>query len=343
MKRLLTITVLATCVVALTSGAVLAQGGWGNTEHEIEALHKQLEYTDLVIERARETVRATNAPAAGVSLKFSEDLQEQAWKRYNEGLWSPSLRLTKQARNHANKAMSASQATQNNQQGVQRKLEQVTEMAERVRESLAEYRGNNFEALVNSTTDNLNRAREFYRSGQHKACLVLCEQVEKALRKMGEQADKGNRERNRYQHRYEAVGDLVDKAGSEIGDCGSESALRLQEQARQTLRQAEELAENGRYGAALRSLQQAQKMAGQAVRECQGAAPLENRYDRLKAEADRLLESIPVSETAGRDLLQLAFDQLGLASEALSSGQTNEATAALKAAELTLRQLRRLY
>jgi hypothetical protein len=82
-------------------------------------------------------------------------------------------------------------------------------------------------------------------------------------------------------------------------------------------------------------------LANRAGEECGGSGTLEQRYERLRAQADRLAEQIERGDENAQRMLNTAREQLDLAHRHLNSGDVNGATAALRAAQLTLNQLQR--
>jgi hypothetical protein len=103
---------------------------------------------------------------------------------------------------------------------------------------------------------------------------------------------------------------------------------------------ARSLGDEGRYDAAIKTLQSARKLAADAAGQCQSGQNLQKRYERLRQEADLLAEDVAPSDNRGRQLLEMAHDQLDLAREQFDEGGGEAAVAALRAADMTLDQLR---
>ncbi|MCK4607387.1 MAG: hypothetical protein KAU35_08840, partial [candidate division Zixibacteria bacterium] len=290
MKRSLIVKLLLAGMLTFTGGHLLAQGGPDRGRDLTEDLRAQLEWTDQVIDRAREAVHASRAPAAQLALKAALGLQASAWEAFRNQSFIAAQKRTMQARDYAKKAIAASRRTEQNENVVHNKLERVTEQLERARESLRSRAGVDYEAMYRAARDNLDRAWEFYRTSQYRAALTLANQVERAIQKVIRAEQRQGREMTNYNRRVETVGEQIDNAADLVGQCESESAARFLTQAREAYRQSQELGTADAYGAALRILQAASRAANQAVRICHGEDRLAERCDRYQGEADRMKE-----------------------------------------------------
>jgi len=327
---------------------LLAVPAWGQYSDVASRLQDELERTDEIIERARETVAATKSSKAKLALEQAVRLQNgdlgaRYWFRQGAGNnnYQRSLSLTLKARDRARIALSAARATLQNDNALLRKLERAEEYLERVREMIqaAGDRAGPGVAIYQSAKDNLNRAWEFYRSNAYRASLKLVNQVERAAKKLINAANRLNREQNNYERRAENVGRLLDRTAENIAVCDSEPARRLMEQARQSLQIGDQSAAKGKYKAAQQALQTAHEMAVRASRECGGIAAYENRYEELRQKADRLAEQLRPDDRTGQEIMNQVQKQLSLAREYLDHDRDEAAVAALKGAELTLRKL----
>ncbi len=98
-----------------------------------------------------------------------------------------------------------------------------------------------------------------------------------------------------------------------------------------------------RIGLAMVWLAAARRLAMAARRECAGGSDeLLPRYERLVAEAERVAENLPRDNEQGQRLMEQVRQHLKMASEFIESDQSEAATASLKAAQLTLNQLKNL-
>ena len=341
MRKTFKILAIAAVWTLAASVPILAQGHQGDPSSQIDALRTELERTDQLIDRAKDAVRDSHAPVAHLKLKAAIDLQAKAWRAFDNEYPRLALHLTMQAREQAKHAIAARRMTEQSKHVVLNKLERVNEMLERARELLAGRTDAAYQMIFRSAQDSHSKAWEFYRSQQYRPAVKLADQAEKALRKLLRAVEGDVRGQLSFERRSEAAQQLLQRARTLASDCASAHASELVDQATTAWRRGRELADSGNYQAALRALQQARKLANQAARECRGEDALHHRFERIKNEADRLGETIAPSDDQARRFFRQTQEQLELADEALGDGRTEAAAAALKAAELTLNQLKR--
>lgn len=321
--------------------ALLATSGLAQTNAQKEKIRTELERTDEVIERAVEAVRSTNAPVAGLALQKAIELQKGAREWFRHGQLPAAYNQTIKAREQAKSALVRSRLTEQGETVVLRKLERAGELLERAKEAMPQGPDGRLQTIYESAKNNLNRAWEFYRIQQYRAALKLANQVINAGQDILNAANRQIRRYAEFERRSEAVAELIAKAREKVVECGSDDALRLVEQARKMYQLSQEPASEGKYAAALRNLQQARKMAIEASKMCNGVGALSRRHERIKNETDRLTEKISPDNGAARKLLNQVYEQLQLAEGFINRQQTEAAAAALKAAHLTLNQLKK--
>ncbi|MFQ6007318.1 MAG: hypothetical protein ACE5K8_00030 [Candidatus Zixiibacteriota bacterium] len=314
---------------------------FGQTIAQVDQFRQELERTNEIIEQAREAFRSTNAPIAGLPLQKAIDLQKQAWNSFRNGHFDLAYKLTMEAREYAKMALVRSRMIEQGETVVLRKLERAAELLERAKETMPPVTEGRLQALYDAAKDNLNRAREFYHDQQYRPALKLTNQLIKTAREILEAANLQFRKKAEFERHFEAVSNVIDRMREMVDECGSESAQNLLDQAINAQQLSRELASQNKFKAAVRNLQKARQLTIEASKKCNGRDGLEKRYERLKNEADRLNELIPPDNKMARNLLAQVYDQLMRASEFISQNQTEPATAALKAAQLSLNQLKR--
>jgi len=321
--------------------ALLATSGLAQTNAQKDKVRTELERTDEVIERAKEAVRSTNAPVAGLALQKAIELQKGAREWFRHRQLSAAYDQTIKAREQAKSALVRCRLTEQGETVVMRKLERAAELLERAKEAMPPGPDGRLRAIYESAKNNLNRAWEFYRIQRYRAALKLANQVINAGQDILNAANRQIRRHAEFERRSEAVAELIAKAREKVVECGSDDALRLVEQAHKMYQLSQEPASEGKYAAALRNLQQARKMAMEASKICNGVGALSRRHDRMKNETDRLAEKVSPDDDTAKRLLNQVYEQLQLAENFINRQQTEAAAAALKAAHLTLNQLKK--
>ena len=310
----------------------------------IERLRQQLERTDQMIERATDAVRTSQTATATQPLENAIKIQTMAWDSFRAGTlegYQAAALQTRQALELAKKALSNARASQESDDTVQRRLERAGEIVDRAHELLGQTNDNSMKELLANIESNLQRAWEFYRQGQLRAAVKLADQVEIAARKIVDMSGANVQNQANFEQREGLTRERLERARDMLGDCQSKAAQQLVEQANNAYNLAMGMAREGRHAAALQALQNAFKMATRAIEECGGPGTLEQRYERLRSEADRLAEKVEPGDKDAQRLLNTIREQLDLTHRHFDSGDTDGATAALRAAQLTLNQLQK--
>jgi hypothetical protein len=350
MKKTLILSIAV--VGLLVTGIVSAIAQPGNNDMLMARLETELEVTDGILQQARDAVRTSDNPLGAVNLKQAEELQDQARElqqrlrgQFRMEWHSQAMTATQKARELARAAMANSRYTEQYEGAVQQHLERAEELLQRAREALGAGDNPNLEAIYRSAEDRLAQAWEFYRAQQYRPAYKLATQVEKAARKIVESATDMSQARNTYERKREQVYQLMQQTREQISQCGSQNAEQEMNQAQQAYQRAIDLHADGNVLPALNQLRVSRELALKAAQECQGQGYLEQLYERLKQDADRLSEANrdltgPEADRE-RELLQQAYRQLELAREHIANQQVEAATASLKAVQLTLRQVNR--
>ncbi len=165
---------------ALIVGLVLAGGSLAQAQPagEVEALQREIENTDQILQRAVELAREASAVAAIDHLKQANELQGRARSEYRQGLdagspgtraarFKRALEYTLKARHEALQAMDLARVEKKTQESVRRLIDQAEsrahEVAPVVRESGNEQAGQ----VLGQAIDHLQRARRAERDRQY--------------------------------------------------------------------------------------------------------------------------------------------------------------------------------
>lgn len=337
MKR--TIAIITILAVAVAAAPLMAQSGQAMRER----VQAELERTDEILERARDAVRQTESSPAKLAYEQGFRIQEGAWTQFRGNAYAPAYKSTLQARERAQTALAAARNTMQNEDALLRRLERAEDLLQQARERLADSNGSGdaLRAVYQSARENLDRAWEFYHGRQYRAALKLANQVERAARKLIASGSQQARADINYQRRAEIVHRFLTQAREMMGDCDSEAAYRLMEQARETYEMARRAHGESNHEAALQMLQNSHELSNQAMRECGGEQSIRARQSRFRTQADLLAEEIDPGDDLAHGLLAKVNEHLDTADAYARDGQIRAAVAALKAAELKLKELRR--
>ncbi len=343
------ITLLTTLLITLT---VIASSAYSQNA-QLLSVRALLERSDQIVEEARHIVASSSYTGAQLAIDAANTLQRSAWDRYYEAeassnhqvqsaLLSQAKKLSLDARIQAENAIAAARLTEQNETMLQRKLERVNELVDEFGGSLGGHGPNSMRgSVMESVRSNLERAWEYYRNGQYRLALSLCNQVELTVRKMIYAGNSSRRDEGDYERRADFVRRGIERVESNLTDCVSLNAPAIVEQAREALSRADQMVAEGKPSMAIKALQNARKLTEEASRKCRGQQNLSSRYDQFLAETERYGGQVSPDDDQGRGLLRVIYEQLELATGYLESNNSSSAAAALKAAGQSLGQLKR--
>lgn len=326
----------------LTAQFATAQHRGQDDNTQVEALQSALEQTDQILEQAIDAVRASGSPTGKMYLEQAQILQRNAWNSFRENSpmgYQRAKMQTEKAREMAKKAVAISRSTDENNDSVLRKLEQLKDMIERSREMHRDHMSGPRRTLYESARNNLKLAWEFYRQGRFRAAAKLCGQVEKTARSLLNSGNMDNRQKSYYEHHAENFEISYEKYKDLIAECNQQQSKNIYKQAQQRYQEANQLAKNRSFQPALRNLNQAKRLIQKAVDRCSSLNYLNIRYEKILSETNRIKENINLSNHLLTKQLDQVYTQLKNARGFIENSQSDPATAALKAAQLTLRKI----
>lgn len=309
-----------------------------------DRIRLELERTDEIIARAREMVRTSNAPASAIVLEQAITLQDLAWGNFRKNTvdgYNFALKQTLQAREQAKQALSNSRFSEQGEDAVLNRLERTEDLLRQAHEEMPTTVDESLSTIFDSARRNLAQAWELYRNGRYRPALKMANQVERTAKRLLQIANRQQNHQANFLRRLEAVKQFIDRVQEEVNSCQSEPAHSLIQKAKGALQQALDLSSKGHFEAALQNLQQARKLAADAADLCGRSKEFSNNLERLKNEAERLRELIRPGDENEMRLLDQVFGQLENAREFLARQDSQGVAAAIRAAQLTIRQLER--
>ena len=341
MKRNITILILLVAGMIPIATSSHAQQVGNRGQDLVDNLRAELERNAELIHQAAEIVQTANSREGRLILEKAVEIHKSSMDDFGHKRYQMAAEKAKLVRELAQKAIAAARTKEENRDAVLRKLEHTKELLERVRESAPQNAPPAMQSLFETARTNLQRAWEFYRNGEYRPAVKLCNQVESALRKLMEALQRQDRQSNVLDRRMEQIRAQIERVQTILGECSSEIAADLLQKAKQSLQQARQFYANDNVEAARASVQNAARLANRAAEECRDKGQFQKMYQRLTNLADRLSEMITPGDDHGRKLLQQSREQLQIAKAANEKGNVDAATAALRAAEMSLKQLQK--
>jgi hypothetical protein len=264
MLRSLVIQTLAVAGLAVGAMAAHAQPA---QEPRPEFVQAQLERTDVRIEQAQSIVRtADNSPASG-QLSAAVDLQARAKESFSSQNYSLSLRLTLEARGHADRAIAIVKNLPDPDR-VKAQLDRTQELLERAREAIQECNNDRARAMLEAAFEMQGRAVEAARNGHYLVSLQLTvgarERALKALRlcNLEESLQEG------ADRQIQQTDDAISRARETLETCQNEQARASLAQAMELQEQAKSEFRAERFRPALKLTQIARRAAYRSIQLC---------------------------------------------------------------------------
>ena len=234
-------------------------------------IQRELEMTDLRIERAETIVAGSDNDAARLELEQAVLLQTRAKEEFAAGHPRIALDLTYRARGHADRAIALVRGLPDPDR-VRAQLDRTRELVERVRDPIEECGNERARAMLHAATEMQRRAEAAAAASRYLAALQLTrgarERALDALRLCNLQEDL----RDSSERALRRTDEVISRAQDRVSEHASE-------QARQTLARAIDLQDRAarefraeHFEASLRLTQNARAFAFRAIRLSGGAS-----------------------------------------------------------------------
>lgn len=342
--KILTKIIISLVVLTALSSVVFAQQNRFGAD-QIANIRQELERTDQIIHQANEYLSQNNSPKAQLAYETAVKIQDKAWEYFNQDTYAgyrEALFLTRQAIDKAKYAYVNGSYSEQNNDIIQRKIEMTKELYLQAKNETSFTNNQRIKTILDLAEDNLQKAFEFYRNGQNRPALKLCNQVESSLKKIINVANRYQFNLANYDKNEEMVQQALENAAEIISECSSDKAAQLFEQAQINYNLAQQFSNQDNPAAALKTLQKSFNHINQALRLCNGNQYLQTRIDNIKTETDQINDNNKITDETAQKLLEQIYIQLDLANEFLSKEQFDMAAASVRAAGLSLRQLKNI-
>lgn len=230
-----------------------------------DRVQSALDATDARIRQAEEVVASADLPRAQVELDAAVEMQGRARASFTGAQLTLSLKLTLDARGHADRAIAIVRGLPDPDR-VRAQIERSREMIERARERIEECDRPRALALITSALSMQSRSEDHMAAGRYLAALQLSmsarERALRALRVCELREDQGDAAERALQRTDALIARAIEAIADQeapLARGALERAQRLQEQSRSEF-------SSGRSEAALRLTQSARAFAHRAIR-----------------------------------------------------------------------------
>ena len=322
-------------VVAALNASAIAQTGLVGDRVRLE-----IERTDQILNEAK--INSGNSPLGQETIQRAEEIQLQARNLFQQGRYRMALELTLRAREQLRAAMRRTSIAEESDQVVLRRLERAAELLDRVGSTISPDTDRGQRALYDAARENLQKAWDLYRGGRFRPAMKIVDQVENNARKILRRSERLGKWNDAFERRLQAASDHLAELEDRVENCESESARTLLEQARHSLELARKLADEKNISAAMQSLDDAQKLTQEGLRECLGPAVVKEMIERMENRLTILDERIPSDDNRAKKILEQTRRQIELARGHLDHNRPEAAAASLRAAQQGFQKLARI-
>ncbi len=236
-----------------------------------DRVQAELDMTDRRIEQANSVVSGTDDDRARLELGAAIDVQARARSAFGGSQYGFSLRLTLEARGHADRAIAIVRGLPDPDR-VRAQIERTREMLDRARERIEECNNDRARAMLASALAMQVRSEEAADAGRYLAALQLTmsarERTLRALRLCNMQENL-RESAERALHRTD---DLLTRVQEQVAEHGTDAARAALGRAQQLEDQAWSEFRADHFDAALRLTQTARALAYRALRLAGGGA-----------------------------------------------------------------------
>ena len=230
-----------------------------------ELTQRALDVTDMRIEQAQTLVSGNDNERARFELDAAVSIQARAKTAYGSSQYALSMRLTLEARGHADRAIAIIKGLPDPDR-VTAQLERTREILDRVRQRIEECDNDRARALLRVAFSMQERAEVAASAGRYLAALQLTMGArERAFRALRLCHLEDNLTENAEQA-LRRTDDLISRAQEIVTDHGNDQARRALSQAVEVQGQATVEFRAEHYEASIRLTQAARAMAHRAIR-----------------------------------------------------------------------------
>jgi hypothetical protein len=240
-------------------------------DNTAEFVQMHIERTDLRIEQAAMLAATIQNDRADLHVTAAMDLQGRAKDNFANTNYDFALRLTTEARGHAERAIAILRNLPDPER-VKAQIERTQELLERAKERIEECNNDRGRAMLRAAFEMQKRAIDSGRNGQYLVALQLTvgarERALKALRlcNLEENLAEG------AERQIERTENIVSRASEAVQDCASGEAKASLGNAQRLLEQARDAFRQENYRAALKLTRIARRAAYRALTICKSSS-----------------------------------------------------------------------
>ena len=323
------------------AGSCLAQGSYGQLW---DRFNYEFERTEQAINRAQTVLAESQMDRGKGLLKMAIEIQSGAGEAGRNNRFLEGIKLTLSAREKARAAMTISRQADENENLVQRQLEQTDNLITQIQDRITPNSAQMILSLFDSARENQRRAWEFFRNQSLRPALKMSRQAEKVLKKLLEKLRANEDDAGRLQKQISRLEQRLAQAETQSQECSDkEAAGQLLRRADEALRQGQTYADSGEIRKAENALKMVRQLLAEISALCSDHESLGQIIEQLKSEMNRLAEKIESQEHPGAiKMLETARNHIVKAEKFCLNNKTEACAANIKAAQISLQKAKKI-
>jgi tetratricopeptide (TPR) repeat protein len=298
----------------------------GLSAQQLDRVEEELGKTDRLIEQAHQIVGESGSEQGWQYLEKAVFLQENAWDHYLNRQLYQAERLTFQAREHAEKAISIIRKDSQERGTVERELDRTDELIQQARERLdMSSSKSGMATILESALTTQNTARELYLQNRQKMALTATLRARELIQKGIESVQ----ETNQAFREIERTEMVMDRARDMLGQLDLNQAPPAFENALQMQTRARELYDEGNHKLAQEYTLRARRQILEGINRFEQQMQRENfpnLLNDIEAKLERTRSELRNSESdMGQRLLERSRNEINSAKEAFNGGDVQRA------------------
>ena len=231
-----------------------------------ESVERELEKTDVVIQRAKEAVSESRNPKAENLLEMAVGLQEKAKNAFHAIRYRLAVTLTLSARKKAYEAIGYTKKDEENENLVLKAIERTDQIISKAKEAASGLENRRGFSLLEGAVSNQQKAKEFFKEHKLKMALKFTLKAREMAQKLLDLAN-GERGLDRLaQKELEIIDRLIEKASVIIRESQNPKAEQLLNQAENLLSKARDMSNQRKYKQATKDSKKARGLIQKALR-----------------------------------------------------------------------------
>lgn len=312
---------------------------------EPQRAREELSRTDELISTAQRAIAETKSEKAHLVLNSAVEIQTRAWNSYRGNSYRMAIRLTLEAREQAQRAISLARGDSRIEENLPGILDETRDRLAAVRDMTIEnnIKDAQLEKLMEEAQRMMDKSRLNMQQNRYQLALGLAMNARRLAERSHERARNAIALKETAERRLALMERLLERARLRVREMEREKLRAELEAASRKIEQARELIATGRYREANRICERCERSLRAIVQEMPQERPADPRVrlEETKALLERARDAVASGEIQDKksvEAIERARTMLEKAENALASGREEESLGLTTRARETLRE-----